>query len=375
MISYGRQSISEKDIESVVKVLRSDYLTQGPIVSLFEKKIAEYVGAQYAVAVNSATSALHLACLALGINESSLVWTSSISFVASSNCARYCGASIDFIDVDIETGNLSVDKLKEKLVQSKKTNNLPAAIVIVHMAGNLLDMKRIHQLAEQYNLKIIEDASHALGSTYLDGSRVGCMKYADFTVFSFHPVKMITTAEGGMVICKKKSDEEKIRSLSSHGIIKKDNALPWYYEQTELGYNYRLSDLNAALGLSQMERLDEFIDSRREIARLYSISIKAQDIKLLNYDEYGSGCHHLYQIISDNQFDLYEQLKSSGYLCQVHYIPIPSQPYYQNLGQTMSDYPNAQYFYEHVLSLPIYPDLDISDVIKIIGIINDESGR
>jgi len=375
VISYGRQSISEEDIKSVVKVLSGDYLTQGPLVTLFENKVSEYVCAKYAVAVNSATSALHLACLALNIRESDIVWTSSISFVASANCARYCGATVDFIDVDANTGNLSLENLKGKLDQAKKSNSLPKAIVVVHMAGNPLDMMSLYRLSEQYQFKIIEDASHALGSKYHDGKKIGCMEYSDFTVFSFHPVKMITTAEGGMVICKNKKDEEKVRELSSHGIIKKTNKDPWYYEQIDLGYNYRLSDLHAALGISQMDRLDNFVEARRNIANIYSESIDAKDIKLIEYNEYGECCHHLYQILSTNQIGLYNQLKSSGYNCQVHYIPIPSQPYYQYLGQNMNSYPESQYFYNHVLSIPIYPDLGRNHVDKIIGILNDESGR
>jgi len=375
MIAYGRQSIDESDIESVSKVLKSNYLTQGPLVRIFEKKVCNYVGASYAVAVNSATSALHLACLALDIDNNDRVWTSAISFVASANCARYCGANVDFIDIDIQTGNLSLTKLKEKLEQSKNNKTLPCAIVVVHMAGNPVDMNEIHRLSQKYNFKVIEDASHALGSTYLSGEKVGCMKYSDFTVFSFHPVKMITSAEGGMVICKSSEDREKVKSLSSHGIVKNKCDPPWYYEQINLGFNYRLSDVHAALGISQMDRLNDFVIKRKEIADQYTKYIAAKDVTLLKYNEYGECCHHLYQILTNNQIGLYEQLKKSGYLCQVHYIPIPSQPYYQQLGQVMDDYLDAKRFYSSVLSLPIYPELSEVDVNNIIGVINDESGR
>ncbi|MGR6874895.1 UDP-4-amino-4,6-dideoxy-N-acetyl-beta-L-altrosamine transaminase [Pseudomonas sp. HK3] len=375
MIAYGRQSIDDSDIESVKKVLESDYLTQGPLVNIFENKICDYVGADYAVAVNSATSALHLACLALDIGHHDHVWTSAISFVASANCARYCDANVDFVDIDIKTGNICLEKLKEKLISSKINSTLPRAVVVVHMAGNPIDMVSIYQLSKQYNFNIIEDASHALGATYLNGSKVGCMKYSDFTIFSFHPVKMITTAEGGIVICKTQLSAQRVKALSSHGIIKKDDNLPWYYEQTELGYNYRLSDLHAALGISQIDRLDQFVNRRKQISNQYTETINASDISLIEYNQYGQCCHHLYQILSSNQLGLYQQLKASGYLCQVHYIPIPSQPYYKKLGQVMSDYSNADNFYQHVLSLPVYPTLAEHDVRKIIGVINDESGR
>lgn len=375
MIAYGCQTIDESDIKSVVKVLQSDYLTQGPLVNVFEKEICEYVGAKHAIAVNSATSALHLACLALSITKNDHVWTSAISFVASANCARYCDANVDFIDIDSKTGNLSLEKLNEKLKSSKINNTLPRAIIVVHMTGNPVDMLAIQALSKKYDFKVIEDASHALGATYLNGEKVGCMTYSDFTIFSFHPVKMITTAEGGMVISKTLEDAEKIRLLSSHGIEKRTDGLPWYYEQKYLGFNYRLSDLHAALGISQLKRLDQFINKRRIISDKYTRSIYASDITLLDYDECGNGCHHLYQVLTTKQMGLYKQLKAKGYLCQVHYIPIPNQPYYQTLGQTMEDYPNALEFYQQVLSLPIYPDLSESDVNHIIGVINDESGR
>jgi UDP-4-amino-4,6-dideoxy-N-acetyl-beta-L-altrosamine transaminase len=375
MISYGRQTIDSSDIKSVIKVLESDYLTQGPVITQFENEVKRSVNSEHAVAVNSGTSALHLACLALGVTAGDCVWTSAISFVASANCARYCGSDVDFVDVNVNTGNLDLTILKEKLNLAKKNNSLPKTLVVVHLAGNLVDMPSIKKLSLEYKFSVIEDASHALGSTYSCGKKVGCTAYSDFTVFSFHPVKMITTAEGGMVLCNDHHSASKIRSLASHGINKDVKGNPWLYEQTELGYNYRMSDMQAALGVSQLKKLDGFVSRRREIAALYLANIRVNDVDMMSYDQFGACCHHLFQIRTENQLPLYEQLKSAGFLCQVHYIPIPSQPYYRDMGFSMADFPNSDIFYKKTISIPIYPLLSDEDVKKIIEVINDRSNR
>jgi UDP-4-amino-4,6-dideoxy-N-acetyl-beta-L-altrosamine transaminase len=371
MISYGRQTIDDDDIQSVITVLKSDCLTQGMLVTEFESAMCRYVDAEYAVAVNSATSALHLACLACDLGETDIVWVPAISFVASANCARYCNSKVDFIDVDAENGNVNLNILENKLTQVEKDKS-PKAIVIVHMAGNPVDMVRLKKLSDLYGFFIIEDASHALGAEYKTGEKIGCMKYSDYTVFSFHPVKMITTAEGGMVIIKEKNKSEKIRKLSSHGIVKKSNKLPWYYEQNELGYNYRLNEIQAALGISQLTKLDLFVRKRREIAEYYQSNISNNKVTLIEYDKFGICSHHLYQILVVNQLELFEKLKSNGYLCQVHYIPIPSQPYYKELGSEPSKFKSSNKFYSSVLSLPIYPELSLEVVKKIVEVINED---
>ena len=279
MIPYSRQNINKSDIESVLEVLKSDYLTQGPKTPLFESKLSEKFDVKYAIAVNNATSALHLACLSLGVTKNDIVWTSTITFVASANCARYCGAKIDLVDIDSNNFNISTDKLEEKLIKAKKKNRLPKVLIPVHLAGNPCDMERIYNLSKEYGFKIIEDASHAMGARYKN-SKIGSCKYSDITVFSFHPVKMITTAEGGVCLTNNKDLHDKIYNLRSHGIIRSnytnpdENHGPWYYEQTELGFNYRLNDILSALGASQLDRLDSFIEKRNKLANYYLNKLK-----------------------------------------------------------------------------------------------------
>ena len=365
MIPYGRQNINQDDIDAVVEVLQSDFLTQGPAVPAFEERLAEWVNVQHAIAVNSATSALHLACLALGVGPGSRVWTSPISFVASANCARYCGASVDFVDIDSANGNMSVAALQQKLEQASASDSLPQVVIPVHLAGASCDMQQIHQLAQQYGFAIIEDASHAVGATYQDNA-VGSCQYSDITVFSFHPVKIITTAEGGMALTNNSALAEKMRLLRSHG-ISRDEALmtepshgAWYYQQLQLGFNYRMTDLQAALGLSQSRRLLAIIQKRQLLAANYQQLLAHLPVDLPALDDEHLSAWHLYIIrLHDKQQrkTVFDALRAAGIGVNVHYIPIHTQPYYQQLGFDWGDFPQAEDFYERIISLPMYPEL------------------
>lgn len=378
-IYYGKQTINQDDLDAVAKVLQSDMLTQGPAVSQFEDTLAQHVQVPYAIACNNGTAGLHLACLALDIGANDLVWVSAISFVASANCARYCGAKVRFIDVEPTTGNIDPFKLAEQLEHAAQSQQLPKALVIVHLGGQSCNMATISQLAHRYNIKIIEDACHALGSTY-QGSPVGCCHYSDCTVFSFHPVKSITTAEGGMVTCKRESLALKIRQLASHGITKDEalwdspeEAAPWYYEQQTLGYNYRLSDLQAALGLSQLNRLEQFISIRQEIASRYQTAFKGLLRTQVSEEEHTSAYHLfiIYAASSKQRKMIYQQLAHEHIFTQLHYIPIYRQPYYRQCQTNdIADYPGAEYHYQHALSLPIYPTLTAIDQQRIIDIVH-----
>lgn len=368
MIPYGRQDISDADIQAVVDVLRSDYLTQGPSVPAFEKYLADYCGTQHAVAVNSATSALHIACLALGVGKGDIVWTTPITFVASANCALYCGASVDFVDIDPHTYNMSVERLAEKLEEARRTGNLPKVVIPVHLCGQPCDMVRIHALGQQYGFKIIEDASHAIGGKYLE-EPIGSCRYSDITVFSFHPVKIITTGEGGMALTNDAQLAKHMQLLRSHGITRDANEMtcesdgPWYYQQIELGYNYRMTDLQAALGLSQMQRLDEFVTKRHAIAKRYGLLLT--DLPVVtpwqHADSYSG--YHLYVIrlklgeISKTHRQVYEAMRAAGILVNLHYIPVYRQPYYEQMGFKTKHCPQAEHYYSEVISLPIYPGL------------------
>ena len=369
MIPYGRQEITEADIAEVEKVLRSDFLTQGPTVPKFEQSIADYCGVSHAVAVNSATSALHIACLALGLGPGDWLWTSPNTFVASANCGRYCGADIDFVDIDPKTYNMSVNALSEKLLQAEKLGKLPKILVPVHFAGQPCDMLAIHDLSKRYGFKIIEDASHAIGASY-NKIKVGSCTYSDITVFSFHPVKIITTAEGGMALTNNKDVADKISRLRTHGITNDKTKMKerpkdeiWNYQQIELGFNYRMNDIQAALGLNQMKRLDENVKRRHKIAEYYDAELK--DLSLITpwQAPYVYSSYHLYPILikvnSDfkAQRQVYDELIKNDIAVNLHYIPVHRQPYYENLGFKKDDFPIAEKLHQEILSIPMFPVL------------------
>ena len=365
-IPYARQSISDQDIAAVSEVLRSDFLTQGPTIPNFETALATYCGAKHAVAVNSATSALHIACLALGVGPGDIVWTNPISFVASANCALYCGAKVDFVDIDPDTFNISVAALTTKLEQAKKSGSLPRVVIPVHLAGQSSDMAAIHALAQEYGFKIIEDASHAVGGTY-NGSPVGSCLYSDITVLSFHPVKIITSGEGGMALTNSASLSAAMERLRSHGITR-DKSLfqhasdgPWYYEQLDLGLNYRLTDIAAALGLSQFQRLDSFVARRNEIARDYDSLFSGSIFTTPTIQDDVISAFHLYVIrmafTGDQKQRFFELAHKNGVGLNVHYIPIYRQPYYSQMGFDSADFPVAEKYYSEAVSIPMYADL------------------
>lgn len=375
-IPYGRQDINQLDIDSVEAVLRSDFLTQGSVVPAFEKKVCEFVGVKYAVATNSATSALHIACLALSVGKNDLVWTTSITFVASANCAIYCGANVDFVDIDPRTYLMSVEKLEEKLKIAKENNCLPKVVIPVHLCGQSCEMDKIFELSKQYGFKIIEDASHAIGGKY-KGSFIGNCKYSDITVFSFHPVKIITTGEGGMAVTNKHNLYAHMQRLRSHGITRDPNEMDhlpdgsWYYQQIELGYNYRLTDLQAALGLSQMNRIEEFVNRRNEIANLYNQLLSNMPFVLpwQSPDNYSS--YHLYVIrvknsAPNNHHEIFERLRARGILVNLHYIPLYHHPFYKKMGFDKNNYPESESYYSEAISLPIYSSLTDDDVKTIV---------
>lgn len=367
-IPYGKQNINQADVDAVVDVLKSDFLTQGPQVPAFEKSVAQLVGAQHALAVNSATSALHIACLALGLGKGDVLWTSPITFVASSNCALYCGADVDFVDVDSQTYNMSISALKLKLEQAKKDNKLPKIVVPVHLCGQPCDMAEIYALSQEYGFKIIEDASHAIGGKY-QGTYVGAGQYSDITIFSFHPVKIVTTAEGGMALTNDAQLAQKMDLLRSHGVTRNQDLMskepegPWYYQQVDLGFNYRMTELQAALGVSQMHRLEQFVAKRHDIAKVYNQILQDLPVVLpYQLPETYSGLH-LYVIrlkldeISKTRKEVFELLREKGIGVNVHYIPVHTQPYYENIGFKQGDFPEAESYYASAISLPMYPDL------------------
>lgn len=364
-IPYARQSVSDPDIEAVVQVLRSDWLTQGPAVERFEKGVAEYCGARYAVAVNSGTSALHISCLAAGLGPGDTLWTSPNTFVASANCALYCGARVNFVDIDPGTLNLSPSALEEKLTKASADGNLPKVVIPVHFAGQSCGMAEISALAGRFGFAVIEDASHAIGGKYR-GMPVGGCPFSDMTVFSFHPVKTITTGEGGMVLTNREDLYRKLIRLRSHGITR-DPALmeggsdgPWYYQQIELGFNYRMTDLQAALGESQLFRIDEFVERRHLLANRYGKFLDAFPVTIPRQQPDCYSAHHLYVIrlnldrIDKTRKRVFEEMRNAGIHVHVHYIPVPTQPYYRKLGFRPGDCPEAERYYREALTLPMY---------------------
>ena len=372
MIPYGKQNISDADIQSVVDTLKSDWITQGPVVEQFEKAVAKYTGASHSIAVNSATSALHLACLALGLGKGDRLWTSPNTFVASANCALYCGADIDFVDIDAETYNMSTTLLREKLERAKLSNTLPMIVIPVHFSGQSCDMNEIHALSKEYGFSIIEDASHAIGGKYLK-KPIGCCQYSDITVFSFHPVKIITTGEGGMLLTNNEKLADTMRRQRSHGITRDIGLMDtsfdkmtdgtWYYQQTELGFNYRLTDIQSALGLSQMKRLDEFVSIRHELAKRYDDILSQLAVVLPYRNEQCYSALHLYVVkiklddISKTRKEVFDSLRDAEIGVNIHYIPVHTQPYYKNLGFNLGDFPQAERYYEAAISLPLFTDL------------------
>ena len=386
MIPYGRQDISEADVAAVIDVLKSDFLTQGPVVPAFEKAVADYCQANYAFAVNSATSGLHIACLALGVSKGDLVWTSPITFVASANCALYCGADVDFVDIDRATFNMSVSVLEEKLVKAEKDGRLPKVVIPVHLAGQSCEMDKIYSLGQKYGFRIIEDASHAIGGKYKNKAIGGC-QFSDITVFSFHPVKIITTGEGGMCMTNDPQLAISLNRYRSHGIVRQPSEMthvpdgPWYYQQIDLGYNYRMTDIQAALGLSQMKRLDEFVSARHAISARYDELLQEEWLELpWRHPDTYSG-FHLYiirvkknqQVITHHQ--LFEKLRNAGIFVNLHYIPVYTHPYYAALGYDPTQFPQATCYYSEAISIPMFATLSESEQNFVVDVIKKPSGH
>ena len=373
MIGYGRHNITDEDILAVTDVLRSDFLTQGDKVSKFEKHIASYVNAKHCYAVNSATSALHIACLALDLGPGDIAWTSPNTFVASANCALYCNAEIDFVDIDVETGNICLIQLEAKLNKAKKLNQLPKVIIPVHFAGSSVDMKALKDLVAPYGIYIIEDASHALGGEFKN-EKIGSCLYSDMVVFSFHPVKMITTGEGGAVVCQDDELAQKLNILRSHGVTRDKSLMrsktpePWFYEQLSLGMNYRMTDFQAALGISQLARLPQFITRRSQIAQMYDKELSNLPIEKLAISPHNHSSYHLYVIKVDKRIraSLFDYLRAHGIGVNVHYIPVHLQPFFQDKGFSEGDFPKAEAYYASAISIPIFYQLSDEEVGQVI---------
>jgi UDP-4-amino-4,6-dideoxy-N-acetyl-beta-L-altrosamine transaminase len=381
MIPYGRQDITPQDIDAVVETLRSDFLTQGPAVPRFERTVADHVGASHGVAVNSATSALHIACLALGLGPGDWLWTSPVTFVASANCALYCGARVDFVDIDPATCNMSVAALERKLEAAQRENRLPKIVVPVHLCGQSCDMAGIADLSRRYGFRIIEDASHAIGGSYRNG-KVGDGRYADVTVFSFHPVKIVTTGEGGMAMTNDPALAAQMSLLRSHGItretalMRRDPDGPWAYDQIELGYNYRITDLQAALGVSQMGRIDAYVDRRRALAARYDMRLAGLPLATIAQLTDAVSAFHLYPVRVDAGIRrrVFEDLRAAGIGVNVHYIPVHLQPWYRAMGFEPGDFPEAERYYAEAISLPLYPTMTEAQQDEVVAALRKALG-
>lgn len=378
MIPYGRQDVTDADIAAVVEVLRSDFLTQGPVVPRFERALADYCGARHALAVNSATSALHIACMALGLGPGDWLWTSPVTFVASANCGRYCGASVDFVDIDARTYTMCPKALEQKLVEAEREGRLPKVVVPVHLCGQSCDMRAIHALGRKFGFSIIEDASHAVGGKYL-GEPIGNCRFSDVAVFSFHPVKIITSAEGGMALTNNDELARRMDLHRSHGITR-DPALMthepdggWYYQQVELGYNYRLTEMQAALGLSQAQRIDDYVARRHDLARRYDLLLASLPVTTpWQHPDAYSGLHlyvirlHL-QAIGRSHRQVFDALRADGIGVNLHYIPVHTQPYYRAFGFAEGDFPESERYYAEAISLPMYPTMTDAQLEWVVG--------
>jgi UDP-4-amino-4,6-dideoxy-N-acetyl-beta-L-altrosamine transaminase len=378
MIPYGKHLVNEDDVDAVVEVLRNQFLTQGTVVPKFEQALCEYTGADHCVAVNSATSGLHVACLAAGVAAGDQVWTVPNSFVASANCALYCGATIDFVDIDPITRNIDINALETKLQHAATQNCLPKALIVVHFSGLCCEMQSIQKLTQLYSIVLIEDAAHGLGGSYQQ-SKIGSCVYSDMSVLSFHPVKSITSAEGGAVLTNQSQLYQKLQLFAKHGVTKNPSQYqgeshgPWYYQQLELGYNYRLSDLHAALGLSQLSKLDVFIQRRSELAKVYDNALADLPLKLPVEDQQFKSAWHLYmvELTQHDRQHVYQQLHEKGVGVNVHYIPIHLQPYYQQLGFKQGDFPVSEHFYQNALTLPLFPSLTDTEQAKVIAVLHE----
>ena len=386
MIPYGRQDITQADIDAVVKVLRSDFLTQGPAVPMFEQAVATYCGAQHAVAVNSATAALHIACLALDLGPGDWLWTSPITFVASANCGLYCGAQVDFVDIDPRSYNLCPQALEQKLIAAEKACCLPKIVIPVHFCGQPCDMRAIHALAQRFGFKIIEDASHAIGGKY-QGEPIGNCRYSDITVFSFHPVKIITSGEGGMALTNAPALAERMLRYRSHGLTSDASKMQprpadeiWNYQQISLGFNYRMTDIQAALGVSQMTRLDEFVNKRQRIAKRYNDALAGLPLQTpwQHPDSYSS--YHLYPIRlklgedEQTQRQVYDALHVAGIGVNLHYIPVYRHPYYEAMGFKTGYCPNAEQYHKEAISIPMYPTMSEAQQDEVISCLREALG-
>jgi len=379
MIPYGRQDITQADINSVIKVLQSDFLTQGPQVPKFEKVVSQYCNVKYALATNSATSALHLACLSLGLNNNDWLWTTSITFVASANCGLYCGAKVDFVDINPATYNICPEVLEKKLIKAKELGKLPKIVIPVHLCGQSCDMKSIYKLSKEYGFKIIEDASHAIGGKYLN-EPIGNCKYSDITVFSFHPVKIITTGEGGMALTNNNKLFKRMSLLRSHGITRDPSQMTkqadgdWYYQQIELGYNYRMTDIQAALGVSQLKRLDDYVSRRHELYTRYNELLKGFPLVIPYQYSDGYSAFHLYIIRlknRDKHKQVFEYLRKNGIGVNLHYIPVYHQPYYEAMGFKKGYCLEAENYYNEAISLPMYATLSEAEQDKVAAVLHE----